>query len=386
MTKGTNQTMRCALAATLPLLLLAACDDPSPAPPAERPAAVQPTTPPPSAASVVLPDFERLAERVMPAVVSIAVTQDSPAIVPPQFRGTPYERHFSERFGAQRQPPATGAGSGFVVDASGLIVTANHVVGQASRVTVSLVDGTELPARILGTDDLTDLAVLQVEAPRPLAHVTFGASARVNIGQWVLAAGNPFGLGGSVTSGIVSALGRRIGLGPYDDFIQTDAPINPGNSGGPLFNLAGEVIGVNTAIYSPSGASAGIGFATPSDLAAPVVARLRTGNRVERGWLGISVADAAVQERGGVLANLLAPDTPRSGVVISAVAPGGPAARAGLRPGDVVLEIGGERVPDSRALFRRIAGIVPGTQVAIRLLRDGREQVVTLRVAARPVD
>ncbi|WP_137180143.1 trypsin-like peptidase domain-containing protein [Roseomonas sp. AR75] len=372
----------------LALLPLAACDDPPPAPPPERPAAIEPAAPAEATATpaLSLPDFERLAEQVMPAVVSIAVTQEAGSALLPQFRGTPYERYFRDRFGGQRTPPVVGAGSGFIVDASGLIVTANHVVGNASRVTVSLVDGTELPARILGTDELTDLAVLQVSAPRALPHVAFGTSGVVNIGQWVLAAGNPFGLGGSVSSGIVSALGRRIGLGPFDDFIQTDAPINPGNSGGPLFNLAGEVIGVNTAIYSPSGASAGIGFATPSDLAAPVVARLQTGRRVERGWLGVSVGDAAVQENTGVLGQIFGPDAPRRGVAISAVVPGSPAARAGLRPGDVVLEIGGERVPDARALLRRIAGVAPGQQVALRLIRDGREQQVTVRVTARPAD
>lgn len=289
-----------ALAAIL-LLPLAACDDPPPAPPPpQRPAAVQP----PAAAPLALrgaPDFEQLALQVMPAVVSIAVTQEAAAELPPQLRGTPFERHFRDRFRGRERQAVTGAGSGFIIDPSGLVVTANHVVGDASRVVVSLLDGTELPARILGTDELTDLAVLRIEAERPLPHVALGQSGTMRIGQWVLAAGNPFGLGGSVTSGIVSALGRNIGLGPFDDFIQTDAPINPGNSGGPLFNLAGEVIGINTAIYSPSGASAGIGFATPSDLAGPIIARLRAGEQVRRGWLGISVADGVVQERGGAL-------------------------------------------------------------------------------------
>ncbi|PWS37436.1 endopeptidase [Falsiroseomonas bella] len=362
------------------LPLLAACDDPPPRSPPAVPAANQSAAPAPATpAQLVLPDFEALAERVMPAVVSISVTQGGAASVPPQLRGTPYER-----YSRGRRPPVTSAGSGFVVDPSGLIVTANHVVGNAERVTVSLLDGTELPARILGTDELTDLAVLQVTAPQPLPHVTFGPSSAISIGAWVMAAGNPFGLGGSVSSGIVSALGRRIGLGPFDDFIQTDAPINPGNSGGPLFNLAGQVIGVNTAIYSPSGASAGIGFATPSDLAAPVVARLGTGRPVERGWLGVAAGDATVQERGGVLSQLFGPDAPQRGAVITGILPGGPAERAGLKPGDVVLEIGDERVPNSRALLRRIAGLPPGERVRIRLLRDGREQTVTLRIAARP--
>ncbi|HEV7263762.1 MAG TPA: trypsin-like peptidase domain-containing protein [Falsiroseomonas sp.] len=373
------------------LLLLAACDEAPqpPPPPPPRPAAVQPAPAeaPPAAMPAALrgaPDFEALAAQVMPAVVSIAVTQEAAAELPQGLRGTPYERYFRDRFRGRERPEMTGAGSGFIIDPSGLIVTANHVVGEATRVTVSLLDGTELPAQLLGTDELTDLAVLQVEADRPLPYVALGPSAAVNIGQWVLAAGNPFGLGGSVSSGIISALGRRIGLGPFDDFIQTDAPINPGNSGGPLFNLAGQVIGINTAIYSPSGASAGIGFATPSDLARPIITRLRSGEQVVRGWLGVSVTDAILQERRGALSALFGSEGPRRGALIAGLLPGGPAERAGLRQGDLVVEIDGEPVQGTREFLRHIASMAPGQDAALTLIRDGRQERLTVRVAARP--
>ena len=235
-------------------------------------------------------DFADLAEQVLPAVVNIAVTSEQ-SQVPQEFRGTPLERPFRER-GRGRQ--VQGAGSGFIIDPAGYVVTNNHVVGNSNRVVVALQDGTELPARVVGTDELTDLALLRVVARggSTLRAVPWGSSGGVRVGQWVLAAGNPFGLGGTVTSGIISARGREIGAGPFDDFLQTDAAINPGNSGGPLFNIAGEVVGINTAIYSPSGASAGIGFATPSDLARTVIDQLRRDGRVERGWLGVAVQDA----------------------------------------------------------------------------------------------
>jgi serine protease Do len=197
----------------------------------------------------------------------------------------------------------------------------------------------------------------------------------MRVGQWVLAAGNPFGLGGTVTSGIVSARGRDIGSGPFDDFLQTDAPINPGNSGGPLFNLAGEVIGINTAIYSPSGASAGIGFAVPSDLARPIIEALRATGRVDRGWLGVAVQDVAPEEaRRG----------PR-GVLIAGVERGSPAARAGLRQGDLVTAINGERVETSRALVRGIAAIPPGQTARLSIQRDGRAAELPVTVGRRPV-
>uniref|UniRef100_UPI0022EA8D64 trypsin-like peptidase domain-containing protein n=1 Tax=Falsiroseomonas oryzae TaxID=2766473 RepID=UPI0022EA8D64 len=278
-----------------------------------------------------LPDFADLAERVLPAVVNIAVTSEQRAEVPPELRGTPFERYFRERRGRGQQ--TQGAGSGFILDPAGLVVTANHVIGNATRVIVSLQSGQEYAARVVGSDELTDLALLRVEARAPLPSVPWGNSSAMRVGQWVLAAGNPFGLGGTVTSGIISARGRDIGSGPFDDFIQTDAPINPGNSGGPLFNVAGEVIGINTAIYSPSGASAGIGFSVPSDLARPVIEQLRNGGRVERGWLGVAVQDLPQEEPGRRGA------APVRGVLVAGVERGSPAARAGIRQGDQVTAI-----------------------------------------------
>ncbi|MGG5811389.1 trypsin-like peptidase domain-containing protein [Falsiroseomonas sp. CW058] len=328
-------------------------------------------------AVAALPDFADLAERVLPAVVNIAVTTEQRgAEVPAELRGTPFERYFRERRG--RGPQVQGAGSGFIIDPSGLVVTNNHVIGNATRVVVSLQDGQEYQARVVGADELTDLAVLRVEAARPLPAVPWGGSGGLRVGNWVLAAGNPFGLGGSVTSGIVSARGRDIGAGPFDDFIQTDAPINPGNSGGPLFNMAGEVIGINTAIYSPSGASAGIGFAVPSDLARPVVDQLLRGGRVERGWLGVSVQDLPPEE-GARRAQPAA-----RGVLIAGVERGSPAARAGLRAGDQVVAINGDRVETSRVLVRNIAAVAPGQTVRLSILRDGRPAEIPVQVGRRP--
>ncbi|MCI0753889.1 S1C family serine protease [Teichococcus vastitatis] len=326
-----------------------------------------------SAGRTTVPDFADLAEHVLPAVVNIAVlSEQTTTQIPPELRGTPFERYFRERRGRQQ---VQGAGSGFVIDPAGFIVTNNHVVGNAARVVVALQDGTELPARVVGTDELTDLALLRVEARTALASVPWGASGAVRVGQWVLAAGNPFGLGGTVTSGIVSARGREIGAGPFDDFIQTDAAINPGNSGGPLFNASGEVIGINTAIYSPSGASAGIGFATPSDLARGVIEQLRRDGRVERGWLGVAVQDIGEEAT---------PGGRNRGVQIQSIERNSPAARAGLRPGDIVTALNGDRVETSRALIRSVAGTPPGQTVRMTLMRDGRSRELAVQVGRRP--
>ena len=321
-----------------------------------------------------LPDFADLAERVLPAVVNIAVTAEVRTEVPPELRGTPLERYWRGPRGRQQ---TQGAGSGFVIDPGGLVVTAAHVVGNATRVVVSTQGGQEFQARVVGSDELTDLALLRVEARAPLPALSWGNSSAMRVGQWVLAAGNPFGLGGTVTTGIVSARGRDIGSGPFDDFLQTDAPINPGNSGGPLFNLAGEVIGINTAIYSPSGASAGIGFAVPSDLARPIVDQLRATGRVERGWLGVAVQDLPAEEQGR------RPAAPR-GVLVAGVERGSPAARAGLRQGDQVTAINGERVETSRALVRNIAAVPPGQTVRLSILREGRPTEIPVQVGRRP--
>ena len=332
---------------------------------------------PPAAAQrgmvMAVPDFADLAERVLPAVVNIAVTSEQAAQLPPELRGTPFERYFRERFRGRRQE-VTGSGSGFFIDRGGHIVTNNHVVGTASRVVVSLQDGTELPAQVIGSDDLTDLALLRVQPRSSLSAVPWGSSSALRVGQWVLSAGNPFGLGGTVTSGIVSARGREIGAGPFDDFLQTDAAHNPGNAGAPLFTRAGVVVGNATAIYSPSGANAGIGFATPSDLARPVIEQLMRGGRVERGWLGVSVQDIPARE-GRARGN---------GVVVAGVERGSPAARAGLRPGDVVVALNAERVETSRALVRNVAAVPPGQTVRLTILRDGRQQELPVQVGRRP--
>lgn len=336
------------------------------------PAALAGCAPGPATAQRGLPDFADLAERVLPAVVSIQVTSRESNNVPEELRGTPYERQFREQRRRGGSRLVQGAGSGFIIEPEGVIVTNGHVVGNATRVTVSTHDGVEYAARVVGVDELTDLALLRITPRAPLAAVSLGHSATLRVGQWVMAAGNPFGLGGSVTGGIVSARGRDIGAGPFDDFIQTDAPINPGNSGGPLFNMAGEVIGINTAIYSPSGASAGIGFAVPSDLARPVVESLLRGGRVDRGWLGVSVADAEEQGRR------------QRGALVMGVERNSPAARAGLRQGDVVTALNGEAVATSRALVRGVALLPPGETIRLTLTRGGRQQDIAVQIGRRP--
>ncbi len=327
------------------------------------------------AARAAGPDsFAPMIRRVLPAVVNIRITetvtpQDDPfSFLPPEL-----QQQFRERF-HQRKEKMQGAGSGFIIDPSGFIVTNDHVVGKADQITVDLADGTELPARVVGTDELTDVALIRVKADRPLPYVAWGDSRGVEVGDWVVAAGNPFGLGGSISAAIVSALGRDIGAGPFDDFIQIDAPINPGNSGGPVFNEQGQVIGVDTAIASPTGASVGIGFAIPSEIASRIVADLREHGRVERGWLGVSVQDpSANEDRHGP-----------SGVLIAAVERNGPALRAGLRAGDMVTAVNGQPVDNARGLIRQIAQAAPGSQVRLTLRRQGREMELNITVGQRP--
>ena len=327
-------------------------------------AAAMPVLPAFAQRGAALPDFADLAERILPAVVNINVSGSNANATG---RRTPQDRPRG-----QAGPQTRGAGSGFIIEASGFVVTNSHVVGTASRVVVGMQDGTELVARLVAMDELTDIALLKVESRRALPVVPWGSSAGMRVGNWVVAAGNPFALGGSITVGIISARGRDIGAGPFDDFLQTDAPINPGNSGGPLFNMAGEVIGINTAIYSPSGASAGIGFAVPSDMARPVVEQLVRGGRVERGWLGVAVQDASEQGRG-----------PR-GAIVMGVERNSPAARAGLRQGDVVTLLNGEPLETSRALVRGVALLPPGQTVRLTLTREGRPQEVAVQIGRRP--
>jgi serine protease Do len=313
--------------------------------------------------------FSPLVKRVLPSVVNIAVTETVSggqvlSELPPELRDTPLGREFRKRFGNRREQ-TMGAGSGFVIDPSGLIVTNNHVVGHADKIVVGLTDGTRLPARVIGTDELTDVALIKVQATGPLAAVTFGDSRQVEVGDWVLAAGNPFGLGGSVTAGIISARGRDLGAGPFDNFLQLDAPINPGNSGGPIFNMDGQVIAVSTAIVSPSGGSVGIGFATPSELIVPIINKLRTSGRIERGWLGVSVENSD------------------NGVTVAGVERTSPAARAGLRQGDAILAVNGERIEGARGLIRTVAAVSPGSNVSLTIRRQGREMDVSVTVGRR---
>jgi serine protease Do len=314
--------------------------------------------------------FAPLVKRVLPAVVNIAVTEtvsggEMLGELPPELRDTPLGREFRRRFGNKREQ-TMGAGSGFVIDPSGLIVTNNHVVGHADKIVVSLTDGTRLPARVIGTDELTDVAVIKVQASGPLPAVAFGDSRQAEVGDWVLAAGNPFGLGGSVTAGIISARGRDLGAGPFDNFIQLDAPINPGNSGGPIFNMDGQVIAISTAIVSPSGGSVGIGFATPSELIIPIVSQLRGGGHIERGWLGVSVEDS------------------HGSGTVAGVERSGPAGRAGLRQGDTILAVNGDHIESSRGLIRAIAAVTPGRDVKLSIRRQGREMDVPVTVGRRP--
>jgi serine protease Do len=318
---------------------------------------------------------------VLPAVVNIAVTEtvtgkELLSEIPPELRDTPLGREFRRKFGDKRTE-TTSAGSGFIIDASGIIVTNRHVIDHATDIKVALTDGTELPARVLGADELTDVAVIQVTSPRQLPAVPWGDSRVVEVGDWILAAGNPFGLGGSVTAGIVSAMGRDLGAGPFDNFLQLDAPINPGNSGGPAFNMDGQVVGMTTAIVSPSGGSVGIGFAIPSEIIRPIVAELRAKGHIDRGWLGVALRDTDETSSG--------PSSgPSSGIVIAVVERNSPALRAGLRAGDVVIAVNGDPVDSSRALIRAVAAVPPGNNVRLRVRRQGRELDIPVTVGRRP--
>ncbi len=318
--------------------------------------------------------FAPLVRQVLPSVVNIAVTEtvtgaDPLAALPPEL-----QRQFRNRL-RNRPQQTMGAGSGFIIDPSGIIVTNNHVVGTADKIVVSLSNGTQYPARLLGSDEATDIAVIKVNAPAPLPAAQWGDSRTVEVGDWVLAAGNPFGLGGSVSAGIISARGRDLGAGPFDDFLQIDAPINPGNSGGPLFNTDGQVVGINTAIYSPNGGSVGIGFAIPSEVVSRVVAELRAKGRIDRGWLGVSLQDAAA----GAAASRAA-----GGVSIAAVERAGPAARSGLRPGDVVTAVNGQPVDTARTLVRTVAAFAPGNTVQLTLRRQSATLDLAVTLGRKP--
>ena len=320
-----------------------------------------------------------LVEKLSPAVVFIEVTGKSGGAsledsLPEGFPKEELERRFGPMFPQQgEQPMRSGLGSGFVISEDGMIVTNNHVVDGADTVTVKLADGTEYEAKVLGTDPLTDLALLDVEA-EDMATVSWGTSADVRPGDEALAIGNPFGLGGTVTSGIVSAVSRDIRSGPYDDYIQTDAAINRGNSGGPLFNADGEVIGVNTMIFSPGGGSVGIGFAVPSDLAQRVVADLADDGTIARGWLGVQIRPMSEE-----IADVLGYDAP-TGAVIEEVQDDSPAQTAGLQAGDIILDFAGTEIVDLGDLTRAVADVTPDTQVEAVVFRKGREETIDVTV------
>ncbi|HSE78566.1 MAG TPA: DegQ family serine endoprotease [Alphaproteobacteria bacterium] len=343
--------------------------------------------------------FADLAERLLPAVVNISTTQtvrqdrnqqQGPQQGPqgerrrgpevPQFPpGSPFEEFFREFFDRQGRPDAPprrtqSLGSGFVIDSTGYVVTNNHVIAEADEIKVILHDDTQLAAKVIGRDPKTDLAVLKVEPSKPLTAVKFGNSDQTRVGDWVVAIGNPFGLGGTVTAGIVSARARDINAGPYDDFIQTDASINRGNSGGPMFNLAGEVIGINTAIYSPSGGSVGIGFAIPANLAKPVIDQLRVSGKVRRGWLGVqiqSVTDEIAESLGLSKAR---------GALVARVTENSPAAKGKIESGDVILKFDGKDVTEMRRLPRYVAETPVDRTVKVEVHRKGKSVMLDVTI------
>ncbi|MGD9711753.1 MAG: Do family serine endopeptidase [Thermomicrobiales bacterium] len=341
------------------------------------------------ASAVAVPGFSTLVEAVKPAVVSVRIRAEegtqspSSADQPKPFEGTPFEKFFKDfpwpdaQGGSPGQPGARphriiqGQGSGFFISADGYIVTNNHVVDHATKVEVVTDNGKTYQAKVIGTDPKTDLALIKVDAGTDFPFVKL-AETMPKIGDWVVAMGNPFGLGGTVTAGIVSAEGRDIGSGPYDNYIQIDAPVNRGNSGGPTFNLKGEVIGVNTAIYSPSGGSVGIAFDIPASTIAAVIPQLKAHGRVERGWLGVQIQPVSKEIADSVGL------TAASGALVTAPQPDSPAMKAGLKPGDVILSLNGTDVKGPKDLAKRVAGLGPNHSVDLAIWRSGRKQDVKL--------
>lgn len=363
--------------------------------------AVPVATPTATPAQAQPQSFADLADRLLPSVVNISTTQiigknnqgdenanpfpDMPMFPP----GSPFEDFFKDFFergrplgpnGAPAPRRATSLGSGFIIDASGLIVTNNHVIDGADEITVTLHDNTELQAELVGRDSKTDLALLRVKSKQALPAIVWGESDAMRVGDWVLAIGNPFGLGGTVTQGIISARARDINAGPYDDFIQTDASINRGNSGGPMFNLKGEVIGINTAIFSPSGGSVGIGFAIPSNLAKNVLAQLQTNGKITRGWIGVRIQ----QVNDDIAKSLNMPKT--MGALVSSVTAKSPAADTGLKSGDVITHFNGREIAEMRRLPRLVAETKIGSKVPLQVWRDGKAITLNIKIAELPAD
>ena len=329
-----------------------------------------------------LPDFTALVTQVKPAVVSITNKLKGDAeegeMQGPMQLPFPFNQMIPH--GGQQMHAVEARGSGFIINADGTIVTNNHVVKDAKTLSVTLDDGTTLPAKVIGRDARTDIAVLKVKADHQLPYIQLGNSADVKPGQWVVAMGNPFGLGGTVTAGIVSAVSRDIGDGPYDQFIQIDAPINQGNSGGPLFTQDGKVIGMNTAILSPSGGSIGIGFAIPSDMIRSITSQIEANGHVTRGYIGVE----AQALKGPTASALHQPEN--SGALLASVEPNGPAVHAGLEPGDVIQAVNGHAVKNPRDLALDIASIKPGDEAHLTVLHDGATKDMTLKVGQLPND
>jgi serine protease Do len=338
-----------------------------------------------------------VAEQVIDAVVNVSTKQSVDlrnGAMPQLPPGSPFEEFFEEFFknrrgpngqpgkpgqdGDSSQPPAprrvNSLGSGFIIDPAGLVVTNNHVIAEADEVNVILNDGSTLKAEVVGRDQKTDLALLKVKPTKPLKAVKFGDSDKLRLGEWVIAIGNPFSLGGTVTAGIVSARNRDIQSGPYDNYIQTDAAINRGNSGGPLFNLNGEVIGVNTAIISPSGGSIGIGFAVPSKTVVPVIDQLREFKEVRRGWLGVRI-----QQVSDEIAESLSVK-PARGALVAGIDDKGPAKPAGIEPGDVIVRFDGKDVKEMRDLPKIVADTPVGKDVEVVVIRKGKEEKVSVKL------
>ncbi len=327
--------------------------------------------------------FADLTEQLQPAVVNIATRQKIRVNANP-FAGTP----FADMFGGGGGQPATreaqSLGSGFLVSADGYVVTNNHVItadgkGEVEEITVTLTDGTEFPAKLVGRDTASDLAVLKIERSKPFPFVEFGDSRQSRVGDWVIAIGQPFGLGGTVTSGIISAVYRNTGSNTaYDRYIQTDASINRGNSGGPLFDMRGQVIGINNAIFSPTGGSVGIGFAIPADTAKPIVEKLMKGEAIDRGYLGVRIGPVTedISDALGLPAN--------HGEFVQAVEPNEPAEKAGLESGDIVMSVDGKDVTPDQTLSYLVANISPGTRVPLAVIRDGKRMTIPVTVGKRP--
>lgn len=312
-------------------------------------------------AGAQFPSFADLAEKLTPSVVNISSFNQS-----------------ETENGEGNTPLSESLGSGFIIDGNGYIITNNHVVDKAESISITLSDNTKTEARVIGKDPKTDLALIKIETKRPLNAVKFGDSDKIRVGDWVLAIGNPFGLGSSVTAGIVSAKSRDIESGPYDSFIQTDASINQGNSGGPMFNLQGEVIGISSAIFSTTGASQGVGFAIPANLAGWVISQLKEHGEVKRGWIGIKIQPNTpeIADSLGISAN--------QGVVVSGVTEQGPAQKAGLQAGDIVLSFNRQPIDNTKNLSRLIAETKIGTPAPIEIWRSGQKQTLTVPIELMP--